>query len=344
MFKTWQMWALACVNGVLSGAVSFLPPAIGLAIIWPWGWLAALAVMALLNWYMIDWALPRRAIYHLMGRSEPVLNHRLRFVRQIVLFAILITAVAVTLVQLLGESDNGSLIPSAAATPLAGITTAFLASFGWLYTRFEQEKAERARATQEAIKRFYDESNMSQHRTIAALTAAYREAHGFPGGEPLPKTAFDEPVEIESEASPPVKGKKRLREPLDRFFNILNQIAFGVRQGELDYQTVEMILRARYIQFGFMFFEYIKQETEAQETSGGRWRSQKRTWEHMLWLTSELPMLKVDGTDWERIVMPPDHIIGAKSDELLLAPRTAAGGPFGIDWDLIDSAMRKLAG
>lgn len=334
---------MACINGVLAGAVLFLPPNIGLEIIWPWGWLASLSVMALLNWYMIDWLLPRRAIHHMLGRSEPVLNHRLRFVRQIALFGILIIAVAVTLVQLLGESDNGSLIPSAAATPLAGITTAFLASFGWLYTRFEQEKAERARATQEAIKRFYDESNMSQNRTIAALTAAYREAHGFPGGEPLPKTAFDEPVEIESEASPPVMGKKRLREPLDRFFNIMNQIAFGVRQGELDYQTVEMILRARYIQYGFMFFEYIKKETDAQEGSGGRWQSQKRTWEHMLWLTSKLPMLKTDGTDWERIVMPPDHIIGTQKDELLTAPKKTTGGPFSPNWILIDSAMHKLA-
>jgi len=333
---------MACVNGVLAGAVLFLPPNIGLEIIWPSGWLASLSVMALLNWYMIDWLLPRRAIHHILGRSEPVLNHRLRFVRQVLLFGILIIAVAVTLVQLLGESDGGSLIPSAAATPLAGITTAFLASFGWLYTRFEQEKAERARATQEAIKRFYDESNMSQHRTISALATAYRDAHDFPNGQPLPQSAFDEYLDITSEASPAIKSSKRMREPLDRFFNILNQIAFGVRQGELDYQTVEMILRARYIQFGFVFFEYIKQETQAKEDSTGRWRSQKRTWEHMLWLTSKLPMLKADGTDWDRIVMPPDHIIGTRHDELLLPPNSMTGGPFSPNWELIDSAMRKL--
>jgi hypothetical protein len=317
---------------------------IGLTIIAPWGWLAALAVLALLDWYVLDWLLPRRAVHRLFGRSEPVLSHRLRFVRQVALFGILIVAVAVTLVQLLGASDNGSRIPSAAATPLAGITTAFLASFGWLYTRFEQEKAERARATQEAIKRFYDESNMSQHRTITALAAEYRRAHGFPGGKPFPPGAFDEYLEIESESAAGTKVRKRLREALDRFFNILNQIAFGVRQGELDYQTVEMILRPRYIQFGFVFFEYIRQETKAEQESDGRWRSQTRTWEHMLWLTSRLPMLKTDGTDWQHIVMPPDHIVGVREGERLRPPPSPRRSGFRLDWERIASGMDKLSG
>lgn len=328
-------------NGVFFGAVFYLPTQVGMKLVEIWGWIAYVAVAALGNWYAIDWIYPRRRIHHFFRRSEPVLSHRLRFARQMTLFALLLICVAVTLVELLGTSENGSTIPSDAATPLAGITTAFLASVGWLYTRFEQDKADRAKATQETFKRFYDENNMSQHKVIGDMIYAYRINYGHPNSMPLPIAIVSEPLEILENRKFNLKISSTLKEPLDRFFNLLNQIAFGVRQGELDYQTVEMILRPRYIHFNYLFFEYIKQETAAKPTRSGRSRAQNRTWEHMLWLTAKLPMLKSDGTDWEHIVMPPDHIIGYRPGERIPHPRDPDIALL-PDLDLISDALLRI--
>lgn len=328
------------LNGAIIGAVFYFPRALGLDLISPWGWIALTIVLALANWYAVDWVFPRRHIYRFFGRAEPLLSHRLRFARQIALFTTLIVSVAVTLVELLGKSDNASLIPSDAATPLAAITTAFLASLGWLYTRFEQEKADRARATQEAFKRFYGDTNISLQEIIKDLIGRYREETGFSDVEPLPLDAIDKPMKINTDKGSPDKVEMTLRGPLDRFFNELNKIAFGVRHGELDYHTVEMIMRPRYIEYNYIFFEYVRNQTNAfpiGETDF--YRSNRRTWEHMLWLTSRLPLLKTDNLDWTRIVMPRMEL---SADDRIPAPHFADRLSFLPDHEVVFNALARF--
>jgi hypothetical protein len=332
------------MNGVLMCAVLFAIDIVGLKLLEPFGWGNLAAIQLLCSWYLIDGRIPRRRIYGSFGLSEPYLRHEIRFWRAIALLVFTLMGVGVTLVSLLRTSQASNTIPAGAAIPVAGIITAFLASFGVLLTRFEQSKADRTKASLDAIReQMYGAHLTKIYSDVRKLTSECQKAMGLERSHPLPTACMTfEQVDHESGPKPP--DGKTLSYNVDQFFNALNQLALGVRLGHLDHTTIELLLRPRYIQFSFIFFEYIKQETSAQLESNGRWRSQKRTWEHMLWLTSKLPMLKADGTDWDRIVMPPDHIVGTHKDELLRPPPTTTSGPLNLEWDLIDSAMRKLAG
>lgn len=333
---------LIIANGALSGAVFFGLGLIGLELITPWGWVNLGLIHLLFSWYLADGLFARRAIYRFFGLTEPYMRHAVRFWRAIGLLALFLLGVAATIVKLqqsvAGQQDE---IPQDAIVPLAAIVTAFLASTGVLLTRYEQGKADRTKTSLDAIReQLYGTHLTKVYDDVRELTSLCRKQFGIQSRAPIPVAC----MKIRKQKSGWLGSRptgKTLEYSVDQFFNALNQLALGVRMGHLDHTTVELLLRPRYLLFGFVFFEYIRQETKAEVESNGRWRSQNRTWEHMLWFTSKLPMLKADGTDWQRIVMPPDHIIGGQSDELLLPPQSSAGGPFGIDWDLIDSAMKK---
>ncbi|MEM6858130.1 MAG: hypothetical protein AAF559_09685 [Pseudomonadota bacterium] len=271
----------------------------------------------------MDGMFPRRSLYYGIGLPEPYLKFEIRFWRAIILLALALAGVAATLVMVLGGPQPGVPIPEKAATPLAGITTAFLASLGWLFTRFESGKSDRASATLDAIKtQLYDAHLDGIIKRIQSLVKRYRQDKSFAGARPLPFEAIDEPLKIYVQDNHPSRERRlTLRQPVNDFFNALNQIALGVRQGELDRSTVESLLRPRYLQYNFIMFEYVVKATGALKQPNGRWQAQNRTWEHMLWLTSKLPMLEKDQTDWEHIVMPPDHLIGFRADEQKLPPK-----------------------
>lgn len=313
---------LAATNGGMLLAIFGITAILDLRFIAPWGYINLVLVMVLVNWYQLDATFPRRQIYAFFNTNEPVLSHEIRFWRRVIFLLLLLLPVAVTLVEIIRPPESTAAIPQAAATPAAAIITAFLASIGWMFQRFEQDKSNRALSTQKAFERFYGEANMSLLDHIIRYTGAVRAQGTYDRAKPLP---------IEIMAYKPPRSKLRaliaqeeppsLEQLVDRFFNILNQLAFGIRQGELDFRTIEMIMRPRYVQFSFVFFESIKLSTAAVfDPATGRWRATRRTWEHMLWLTDKFPILSIDLARPEYLVLPPDHIIGSKDGEAVAAP------------------------
>lgn len=90
-----------------------------------------------------------------------------------------------------------------------------------------------------------------------------------------------------------------------------------------------MVLRPRFVRHAFLFHEYICKSTGAVfDPAYGRYRATKRTWEHFLWFVSKLDVLQSDEVDFEHIVMPPDHIIGSRKNEILTPPDRRKSGRF----------------
>jgi hypothetical protein len=111
-------------------------------------------------------------------------------------------------------------------------------------------------------------------------------------------------------ARPKGRGSTTLGSAAEEFFNALDHIAFGVRQGQFDFRAIEMNLRQRFIRAAFAFNAYLENEVEAEALPDGRRRATTRTWEHYLWLVTRLDVLPSDKVDRQAIVLPPDHIIG----------------------------------
>jgi hypothetical protein len=222
------------------------------------------------------------------------------------------------------------------AGQLVVLTAAYLASIGWMYTRFEQDRSERSKATLEAIRdQMYGSAITSAYADMVKLSGHYRQVTGLDKYAPLPldamKTRLDETdwrLKISG------KGGTTLEDAAVRYFNALNQLALGVRQGQFDLTTIKLVLRPRFVRTAARFFEFVKQKTGARwDADSGRYRARRRTLEHFLWLLVHLDVLgdqrdedgelitEGDRVQFEHLVLPPKHIIGSRSGEKLEPPR-----------------------
>ncbi|MEL6857179.1 MAG: hypothetical protein AAFO74_02255 [Pseudomonadota bacterium] len=297
---------------------------IGLKLVWPYGWVNMTIASAIIAWYTADSLIARRTIYKLFGESEDTIKHELRLWRRVALLTSALTAVGSAMIALAPQAGKGNVIPALAAGPIAILTGAFLATLGWMYTRFEQEKSDRAAATLQAIReQLYGEYISKVYRQMRVMSDHYRTINGISDSEPLPIAAMETQLtDLQADRQPEGSKSTTLEYATDQFFNALNQLAFGVRQGQFDLRTIEMVMRPRFVRHAFLFFEYIKKETKAKEHPRlVRHRATKRTWEHFLWLTSKLDVLATDNIEFEYIVMPPDHIIGGKKTERAARPK-----------------------
>lgn len=112
---------------------------IGLEPAWPLGRINQFVAMALITWYLADVLFPRRSIYAAFGMVEGTLKHSLRFWRRVALLTCAVIGLGSALVMFLPGAEPSNPINAQNAAPLAVLAGAFLTSFGWMYTRFEQD-------------------------------------------------------------------------------------------------------------------------------------------------------------------------------------------------------------
>lgn len=297
-------WAFVCV---VSQNLSLHVTWLGLA--------NTLVASLICSWYVLDGNLHRRSFYELFGVIEPPLKPSIRFWRKVVLLTCALAAVGAAGIALQQDANIQSaspLIPPAALNQISILTAALIAGVGWMFTGFEKEKSDRAANTLTAIRdQLYGAQVSDTIRAIRLIIEKYRKKHGIPPKEPLPMAAMEtQLLSVEKGLRPPsLPPEITLGSLVDQFFNALNQLAFGVRQGQFDKSTVEMVLRPRFVRHVYVFKEYIKSETDAASVGKGYFRSQKRTWEHLLWIVYHFPLLESDKIEPNTLVLPPDKVI-----------------------------------
>lgn len=305
--------------------VSLVIGRLGLQLAWPWGWVNLAVASFLASWFVVDVLFPRRTIYGFFGALEGTLKHGLRFWRRVALLTTSVLSLAGALVALTAGDSSEVPIPPQTAPLLVVLAGAFLASFGWMYTRFEQEKADRASATLQAIRdQMYDSKIASIYRMLTVFSRYCVETMGTPADRP-----FDE-KELAVRLETVLVGIKARSlesyshsEAADQFINALNQLAFGVRQGQFDFDTIKLVLRPRFVRMAFRYHELIAQSTNAEYVAAlDRDRACGRTWEHFLWLVSKMEVLSSDAVSYRYIMMPPSHIVGTREGERVKAPRS----------------------
>lgn len=293
---------------------------LGLEILAPWGLLNLAVASVLIWWWLVDLFFPRRSIYRFFGRIEGTLKHGLRFWRQILLLTSALLglggALAATLDWRLSEASNDP----ESARYIALLAAAWLASFGWMYTRFEQDRADRVKATLAALR---------EHMTGGATSNLYFDLSVFASEINAPTDRPYTRDELKKAASDIAAFNNRvlqtptLSDTADQIINSYDRLALGVRQGYFEFDTVNLAIRARLLRIAFRYHYLICDSTDAVEDLAfpKRMRSTKRTWEHFLWLTSRVEAMTTDKVDYRHIVMPPNHIIGTKEGECLPKPK-----------------------
>lgn len=252
----------------------------------PWGYANLLFADTLISWYVLDTFVARRSIYHYLGFMEAPLSPLLRFWRRVLLLIAGIATVSALLYVKLGA---GAAAKGPNLQDLAFWLGPSLAAFGWMYTAFEKEKSDRAAKTLSAIQeQFY---NPHIRETIAQLRAFRiycRDTYSDSLKSIIPLERMSLRLcDIPEAQRPAGHPARKFSDAMDEFLNALDLLAFGVRQGDLDFRAVEMILRQRVVKTAYTFSDYIWQETGARPIGGrklekSRYRSTTRTWEHYL--------------------------------------------------------------
>jgi hypothetical protein len=289
------------------------------------GWGNMALACAIVAWYTADVLFARRSIYAFFGEVEGQLRHGLRFWRRVTLLILAIGGIGAAVVVRLDPDGVGTLNKDSIG-PIAILTGAFLASFGWMYTRFEQDKADRASATLSAIRdQMYNDRTRTIYEVMALLSTHCVKKLNAPEDRPFSKAELelrttDQGVLTEGErnALPDITHEAAC----DEFISRLDQLAFGVRQGQFDLETIRQVLRPRFVKIAFRYFENIRTSTVAERDHRyGRYRATKRTWEHFLWLTTKMEVLTSDkGISHKFIILPPERIVGQGDGTVVPAP------------------------
>ncbi|MGF1604950.1 MAG: hypothetical protein ACFB22_01305 [Rhodothalassiaceae bacterium] len=287
----------------------------GLIILWE-GWVAHGLINTLIAWYLVDIFFPRRSMYAWFGLMEEPIKPEIRLWRKALLLALVLGAAAACTATLLGTDSKAraALQSSDAVRTTALLTGAYLAAFGWMFTTYENEKSRRESFTLQAIQyQLYDDGLDSIRVQLTAMVLHIREKHKILLEDPIPINFMKLQLRsLHKDLYATGRYGETLSEILDRYLDHLNQIAFGVRDGQFDIRTIEMVLRRRFLRIAFVFSEYIAKTTRAvDDRQAGRKRATTRTWEHFLWLVYHFPILPSDGISRpEVIVLPLLHSIG----------------------------------
>lgn len=273
------------------------------------GWLNLCILLSLSIWMLIDGLFGRRAVYSLFGVPEEPPDPNVLFWRKVGCLASMQFGLAGAAIAIIsgGNESQGSVL-SANLGPLFILLSSFGASFGWLYQGHMAGLKNRASETREAIKEYLESDAVAEaYLQSNRLVAHIRRTHGVDYQEPIPLSLMQTKIrEMPFEYRPPGNNTSSLENTIDIFFNSLNRLAWEARSGSLDANSIITILRPRYVRNLFVFSEYIASTTAAETVpSLGRLRATRRTWEHMLWLATLMPIRTDDGVDAEKLVLPP---------------------------------------
>lgn len=281
------------------------------------GWINFVVFYALSASTIVGAALGRRRCYEVFGQQEPVPIPSIGLWRRILL---LTSSFAALIGVLVAHAPNGAImqLPSG-VSGLAILASAYIASFGWMYTTFHNERAERTANTLATIRDLtYAARPAETHDALVQLLGSYRSSHGIPRTAVLPCEALETPVdELLSTDRASAIPARTFGEIVDDALNILDQAALGVREGQLDFSTVDLTLRSRYVRQAYVFADYIAAQTRVEHLVEGkvhsemqgtrpRRRARDRTWEHFLWLTAKFETVPDDGIqDVTALIAPP---------------------------------------
>lgn len=277
-----------------------------------YGWANASVVYVIITWYSVDALFPRRSVYYnfVFKDTEGPLRSEIRLWRKLAILTCGVLAIACAGIVLHPRESTDQLLPPEALRSLFVLSAAYLAALGWLYTTFEKEKSDRASNTLMAIRdQLYGGHIESIYEKLRLGSHVARSQYGLSVRDVLPMCAMECTLPLQGNNNQRSEPEK-LYQVLDLFLNALNQLALGVRLGQFDLRTIELVLRPRFVRLTYVFSEYIIKHTEASyDENIKRWRSTVLTWEHLLWLTDQMPILATDNVHRDKIVLPPDRII-----------------------------------
>jgi hypothetical protein len=295
--------ALACGLAIILSS-----DALGLFLVRPWGWLNVAILSGIVGWYAYDAAQGERLV------SGPPIRPSRRFLRKVALLASVAAGLAAAGLafyqapQTADDSQTAALIPRDAIAPLFAFIGAVLAAFGWLYTTFEKEKADRAAHTLQAIRdQLYGEPVSSAYALMSGMVVKLRTDHGLVRKDTFPLALMETKVDEFSNLRDIGKHKGRtLRDLVIDTFNAMNQLALGVRAGQFDLRTIESVLRPRFVRNAYIFAPFIREEVVDPASAESPPRATDRAWEHFLWLVQCLSKDEsIDEIELKQMVLPP---------------------------------------
>lgn len=278
-------------------------------IINPLGWLNIGVLMYLSTWMLVDGLFGRRAVYSLCGEPEESPEPNVLFWRKVGFLASIQFGLAGAAIAIIsGEGDRQSSVLSENLGPLFILLSSFGASFGWLYQGHMAGQSNRASETREAINQYLQSDAVFEAYSQSSRLVAYiRRTYEIIRQEPMPICLMQTTINnVPIEYRPPGDGARSLEDTIDIFFDALNRLAWEARSGSLDINSIIHLLRQRYVRNAFVFSEYIAYTTEAEWVPRlGRCRAKNKTWEHMLWLVTLMPISDSDDVDASKLVLPP---------------------------------------
>ena len=254
------------------------------------------ALMALGLWYVHDMMVPRKVVYGHFGLEEPIIQPIIRHLRLTATVFLSLIGLGILLATKLGVQADQILHP-AQAGPLGILAAASLATLGWIFTNYQNQKNANIANTIGIMRDVFHTSRYPRLRLL--LGHSVKRVRAFKGVDQenptLPDCLYD--IDLRALFHPDdLETSERLLtlgNVVDEVLNTLEQIAYGVRSGQLDANTVEMTMRQAFIR------NYIVFETRIAESAGARprhtlkpgedWRSETPTYEHFLWLVHHLP-------------------------------------------------------
>lgn len=304
-----------------------------LVILFPLGWMNAAAASGIAAWYASDAA---RSPYALPMDGPP--KPTIRFWRKIALLASIYLGLASAgycLFQAARPLASTENISSNEVAALLALTGAFVAAFGWLYTTFEKEKADRASLTLQAIRdQFYGEPTATLHMLLAVKVAELRKDRS--AGLTLDQLqtriekkvtknvvksvgagdATEDSIERSDGLDPGKHAGRTLEELSTELLNSLNQMSLGVRLGQFDIRTIHLSMRPRLLRLAhtFSMLIYVSTRSPTKITPEERAmlhppvespKAQTLTWEHFLWLVSLMNPQDSDQVNDKAITLPP---------------------------------------
>ncbi len=165
----------------------------------PLGWWNLAAFEALLGWYAFDELFTRRERALWRKSVESPIGTGLRFWRKIVFLALTIVTLGAALIALTEHSARERdllaagqfVVPEKSLSYIATLASVFIAAFGWMYTTFERDRADRSAATVKAVNdQLYSDHPSTVYQEVLALTLHVRKLRAIDASVALPLEAM----------------------------------------------------------------------------------------------------------------------------------------------------------
>lgn len=322
----YRLWTAIAIAFIFAEIAFHTMDHMKLHLMWPWGYLNYILILGIVFWYLLDRLLSRREIYELADLYEGRLRLWVRMLRILVLLFCLLLAIASAVaakleVLSLSFPDAGAEIGFNSSRSLVLLSGIAIAALGWMFANHQKQQSDRAASTLKEIHEQLGNPNLVEtYVRLMFMVGKISKSHNIAADDKIPMDVMN--ILLSRYTKKMDSDNVKLSLLVDRFFNALNQLALGVRQGQFDFKTIELILRPRFVRQAFRFSDYIAEETKAFSHKDRRYSS-TRTWEHFLWLVTKLPKYDLTLAQEREIVLPPRIIYDTKSAGSKPPPRTA---------------------